>query len=55
MNPTIFIPRCYGYVVTKQKVTEWEITKTKVGKEMEIFIELNKFITRQLHEDATHW
>ena len=25
-------------VVTKQKVTEWEITKTEVGKEMETFL-----------------
>ena len=27
-----------GTVVTKQKFTEWEITKTEVGNEMEIFI-----------------
>ena len=30
------------YVVTKQKVTEWEITKIAVVNEMEIFITLTK-------------
>ena len=34
-------------VVTKQKFTEWEITKTEVGDEMEIFITLAKYNTRQ--------
>ena len=29
---------CFKYVVTKQKFTEWEITKTEVGNEIETFI-----------------
>ena len=34
-------------VVIKRKITEWEITKTEVWKEMETFITLNKYNTRQ--------
>ena len=34
-------------VVTQQKITEWEITKTEVGNKMEIFIALRKYHTRQ--------
>ena len=42
-------------VVTKQKVTEWKITKTGVGNEMEIFTTLNKCNTRQQREEYAHW
>ena len=38
-------------VVTQQNVTEWEITKT-VGNEMEIFITLAKYNTRQWREEG---
>ena len=30
--------------VTKQKVTEWELTKMEVGNEMKIFITLNTIL-----------
>ena len=40
--------------VTEQKVTEWEITKTGVVNEIEIFIVLNKFNTHQQREEGTH-
>ena len=36
------------------KVTEWEITKTEVGNEMEIFI-TTKYNTCQQCEEGTHW
>ena len=39
-------------VVTKQKVTECEIIKTKVGNEMEIFITLTKYNTCQQGEEG---
>ena len=57
MMAFIPFPRvCYILVVvTQQKVTEWEITKTEVGNEMEIFITLNKYNTRQQREEGTPW
>ena len=42
------------FVVTKQKVTEWEIAKTGIGNEMEIFITLTKYNTRQRCEEGNH-
>ena len=48
----IFVLLNYSSVVTKQNVTEWEITKTKVGNEMEIFITLTKYNTHQHHEEG---
>ena len=36
----------------QQKVTEWDITKTEVGNEMEIFITLTKYNTLQQHEEG---
>ena len=36
-------------IVTKQNVTEWEITKTEVG-EKEIFLTLTKYNTCQRRE-----
>ena len=38
--------------VTQQKVIEWEITKTEVGNEMEIFITLTKYNTYQWREEG---
>ena len=35
-------------------VTEWEITKTEVENEMEIFIASTKYNTRQQPEKSTH-
>ena len=40
-------------VETWKKVTEWEIVKTEAGNEMEIFITLNKYNTRQQCENST--
>ena len=34
------------------KVTEWEITKTEVGNEMEIFIPLTNYNTHQQGEEG---
>ena len=34
------------------KHTKWEITKIKVGNEMEIFITLTKYNTHQWHEEG---
>ena len=42
----------WHYVVTKQKVTEWEIAKTEVGNKMEIFITLTKYNTYQQREEG---
>ena len=39
-------------VVTKQNVAEWEITKTEVGNEMEIFIALTKYNTHQRRDEG---
>ena len=39
-------------VVTKQKVTEREITKTEVVNKMEIFITLTKYNTCQQREES---
>ena len=33
---------------------EWEITEREVGNEIEIFIALTKYNTRQLGEESTH-
>ena len=45
---------CIG-IVTEQKVTEWEITKTEVGNEMEIFITLTKYNTCRWHEEGNNY
>ena len=39
-------------VVTKQEVTEWEISKIQVGNEIEIFITLTKYNTCQPCEEG---
>ena len=39
--------RVWVDVITLQKVTEWEITKTEVENEMEIFLTLTKYNTFQ--------
>ena len=38
-----------------KKVTGWEITKMKVGNEMEIFITLTKYNMCQEHEEGNHY
>ena len=40
-------------VVTQQKITEWEITKTKVGNEKDIFIKIIKYITHERCEESS--
>ena len=40
------------YIVTQQKLTEWEITKTEVGNKTEIFIILTKYNTCQRREEG---
>ena len=37
-----------------KKVTEWEVTKTEVGNEMEIFITLTKYNTCQWCEEGNY-
>ena len=39
-------------VLSQQKIAEWEITKTEVGNEVEIFIILTKYNTQQQHEEG---
>ena len=41
-------------VVTKQKITECKITKTEVRNEIEIFVTITKYNTRQGHEESKH-